>query len=143
MNNNLNKIHSEWYKYRACLFDRASGLPTVNAIIDDIRRELEKEKVIGILFLAIGDQQQIEPVFGWEQYDEIVKFFTITVLKEVGRLIPRESIIGISSISGDGFFIFISRDTNGNQINKDYFLNTIERFKEKVEQFKKKMYGMM
>ncbi len=138
MNNDFNKIQSEWYKYRACLFDRATGLPTVNAIIDDIRKELEKEKILGILFLAIGDQQQIEPVFGWEQYDEIVKYFTITVLSEIGKLIPRQSLIGISSISGDGFFIFMNRDSNGAQINKEYFLDLIEKFKIKIEQFKKK-----
>lgn len=138
MNNDFDKIHSEWYKYRACLFDRASGLPTVNAIIEDIRKELEKEKVIGILFLAIGDQQQIEPVFGWEQYDEILKFFTIAVLSEIGKLIPRESLMGISSISGDGFFIFMSRDKNGLRITREYFVELIENFKEKVEQFKKK-----
>ncbi|MEO0206621.1 MAG: hypothetical protein ABIL22_08120, partial [candidate division WOR-3 bacterium] len=139
MNNDIEKIQAELLKYRTCLYDRASGLPTVNAIIDDLRKILEREKTIGILYLAIGDQSRIEPVFGWEVYDELIKIFTICVLGEIGKIIPDSALVAVSSLMGDGFFIFMSRTKSGALINKDYLRELSERFGEKIKKMKNEL----
>ncbi|MGB9720492.1 MAG: EAL domain-containing protein [bacterium] len=139
MNNDIERIQSELLKYRASLYDRASGLPTVNAIFDDLRKILEQEKTIGILYLAIGDQSRIEPVFGWEIYDELVKIFTICVLGEVGKLIPGSALVAISSVMGDGFFIFINRTKSGGMVNKDYLRNLSDEFSEKMKKIREEL----
>ncbi len=136
MNNDIERLQSELYKYRTSLYDRATGLPTIYAIFDDIRKIVEQEKVIGILYLAIGDQARIEPVFGWEVYDELVKVFTINVMGEIGRLIPNSALIAVSSIMGDGFFILMSRTETGSLINKEYLKILSERFNGKIEKIK-------
>jgi EAL domain-containing protein (putative c-di-GMP-specific phosphodiesterase class I)/GGDEF domain-containing protein len=136
MNNEIEKLQSELYKYRASLFDRASGLPTVYAIFDELRRVIEKEKIIGILYIGIGDQHRIEPVFGWEIYDELVKIFTMMVMKEAGRLVPSNALIAASSVMGDGFFIFINKTNTGAQISKEYLHIIAEQFKDKIGRIK-------
>ncbi len=136
MNNDIPKNQPEMYKYRISLYDRASGLPTVYALFDDLRRFVEQEKIIGILYLSIGDQQRIEPVFGWEVYDELIKHFTISVMGEIGKYIPRSALISVSSIMGDGFFIFMNRTADGSMINKDYLGHLTKYFKEKVDRIK-------
>ncbi|MCX7995209.1 MAG: EAL domain-containing protein [candidate division WOR-3 bacterium] len=132
MNNDIEKLQSEVYRYRINLFDRASGLPTVYAVFDELRRTLEQEKVVGILYIAIGDQQRIEPIFGWEVYDELIKFFTISVMSEIGKLIPRSATITVSSLMGDGFFIFLSKDEKGNPVEKEYLRSLSAQFREKL-----------
>uniref|UniRef100_A0A7C6AF00 EAL domain-containing protein n=1 Tax=candidate division WOR-3 bacterium TaxID=2052148 RepID=A0A7C6AF00_UNCW3 len=136
MNSEIEKLQSELYKYRANLYDRASGLPTVYGVLEDLRRIIELEKIIGILYLSIGDQERIEPVFGWEVYDELIKLFTISVMGEIGKLIPRSALIAISSVMGEGFFIFLTRDTSGGLIDKAYLNHLSEQFKNRVEKIK-------
>lgn len=136
MNNEIEKIQSELYKYRVNLYDRASGLPTVYGVLEDLRRIIEQEKIIGILYLSIGDQKRIEPVFGWEVYDELIKLFTISVMGEIGKLIPRSALITISSVMGDGFFIFLTRNVSGGLVDKTYLNTLSEQFKNKVEKIK-------
>ncbi len=136
MNNEIEKIQSELYKYRVNLYDRASGLPTVYGVLEDLRKIIEKEKIIGILYLSIGDQERIEPVFGWEVYDEIIKLFTISVMREIGKLIPRSALIAISSVMGEGFFIFLTKKESGGFIDKTYLNTLTEQFKNKVERIK-------
>ncbi|MEO0105766.1 MAG: EAL domain-containing protein [candidate division WOR-3 bacterium] len=136
MNNEIEKVQSELYKYRVNLYDRASGLPTVYGVLEDLRRIIEKEKIIGILYLSIGDQERIEPVFGWEVYDELIKLFTICVMGEIGKLIPRSALIAISSIMGDGFFIFLTKNSSGGLVDKTYLSTLSEQFRNKVEVIK-------
>ncbi len=136
MNNEIEKVQSELYKYRVNLYDRASGLPTVYGVLEDLRRIIEKEKIIGILYLSIGDQERIEPVFGWEVYDELIKLFTICVMGEIGKLIPRSALIAISSIMGDGFFIFLTKNESGGLVDKTYLSTLSEQFRNKVEVIK-------
>lgn len=136
-NNDFIKIQTEWFKYKTVLYDRASGLPTVSAIMDDVRKLLEQDKIIGILYLSIGEERGIEPIFGWELYDKLIKVFTITVLGQVGQIFPRSSLISISSISGDGFFIFLSKTENAVPITKEYLEGIIKTFTAKIEEMKK------
>ncbi len=136
MNNDIDRLQSELYKFRSCIYDRASGLPTVYGIFDELKKILEGEKLIGIVYLAIGDQQRIEPVFGWEQYDELVKIFTISVMREIGRLIPRSALIAVSSIMGDGFFIFLNTTETGDIIDKSYLQIVSEKLSAKINRIK-------
>ncbi|MEO0123186.1 MAG: EAL domain-containing protein [candidate division WOR-3 bacterium] len=136
MNNEIEKVQSELYKYRVNLYDRASGLPTVYGVLEDLRRIIEQEKIIGVLYLSIGDQERIEPVFGWEVYDELIKLFTICVMGEIGKLIPRSALIAISSIMGDGFFIFLTKNSSGGLVDKAYLNVLSEQFKDRVERIK-------
>ncbi|MEO0137068.1 MAG: EAL domain-containing protein [candidate division WOR-3 bacterium] len=136
MNDDFEKLQSELYRYRLNLYDRASGLPTIYAVFDDLRRIIEQDKIIGILYIAIGDQQRIEPVFGWETYDELIKHFTICVLSEIGKLIPRSAIVTVSSLMGDGFFIFMNKGGSGETVNKEYLREICEQMRIKVEKIK-------
>jgi len=136
MNNEFQKIQAEWYRLRASLYDRASGLPTVYALFEELRKSLEKEKFLGVIYLAIGDEPRIEPVFGWEIYDELIKQFTICVLGEVGKSIPHSALIAISSTSGDGFFIFLTKTISGAMVNKEYLESVVKKMDEKVQKIK-------
>jgi len=132
----LSQLRVEWYKYKSLLYDQSTGLPTFPAILDEIRKLLEKEKVIGLCYLNIGEQDRIEPIFGWELYDDLIKSFTISILGQIGKVVPPKAIIAISSIRGDGFFIFLSSSIVGCEITKDYMQNLVQRFEKVVQEMK-------
>ncbi|MEO0142305.1 MAG: EAL domain-containing protein [candidate division WOR-3 bacterium] len=136
MHGEFQRIQAEWYKFRASLYDRASGLPTLYAVFDELKKIVEEERTIGVIYLAVGDEPRIEPIFGWEIYDELVKQFTICVLGEIGRLIPRTALVTISSTAGDGFFVFLNRTMSGAKIGREYLESVLARFSEKFQKLK-------
>ncbi len=110
--------------------------PTIYAVFDELKKLVEEERMIGVIYLAIGDEPRIEPIFGWEIYDELVKQFTICVLGEIGKLIPRSATVAISSTAGDGFFLFLNRTMSGAKINREYLESLTARFNEKFQKLK-------
>lgn len=68
-------MRAEWLQNRARLHDLAAGLPTLPAVVDDVRRHLEDHGSIALLAFALATERQVEETWGWQFYDDLIRDF--------------------------------------------------------------------
>ncbi len=106
-------LRAEWLQFRAQLFDRDAGLPTLPTIVDDLRRSLEDAGAIGLLSFMLNAERQVEEIWGWQAYDRLIADF----VKELRQLaadakIPIETIC-IPAVRSDEILAFVPINDGG------------------------------
>lgn len=101
------RLRAEWLQFKNRVFDANTDLPTLSAVLDDVRRLMEERGSLGLVFFDVGAAGQAEPLHGWDAYDEILRAFaqTLVSLRADGRLGPRD-IIAVMSVRSDKFLVF-------------------------------------
>lgn len=101
------ELKAEWLKLRGCLFDPGTGLPSLPAVLDDIRRRLEDGEEVGVIYVDLSGEERLESIYGWQAYDQILRQaaaalngFRIAALGDADE-------IAISGIRGDEFLVFV------------------------------------
>jgi EAL domain-containing protein (putative c-di-GMP-specific phosphodiesterase class I) len=109
------ELHTEWLQLRSRLYDTLTGLPTLPAIADDVRRMIERHGSAGVLYLDLGRSGWQETQLGWESYDQAVRQFAR--LLESGRLtgeIGEEDLFCVDTVRSDRFVVFLAgRSSDG------------------------------
>jgi len=102
------RLRAEWLRYKNHVMDSNTGLPTLVAVLDDVRRLMEERGTLALLYIDLGSEGHVEPVHGWQAYDELLRAFarTLVSLRESGRLGPRD-IIAVMSVRSDKFLVFL------------------------------------
>ena len=88
------RLRAEWLRFKNHVFDTNTGLPTLSAVLDDVRRLMEERGTLALVYLDLGAEGHVEPVHGWQAYDELLRAFarTLLALRESGQLGPRDVI---------------------------------------------------
>ncbi|HEY1252534.1 MAG TPA: EAL domain-containing protein [Thermoanaerobaculia bacterium] len=68
-------LRGKWFKERTRLYDRETGLPTVAVLVDDLKAMLEERGSISVLVFRPSSEGQVEEVWGWEAYDDLLLDF--------------------------------------------------------------------
>ena len=68
-------LRGKWFKERTRLYDRETGLPTVAVLVDDLRNQLAERGSISVLVFRPSTEGQVEEVWGWEAYDDLLLDF--------------------------------------------------------------------
>lgn len=102
------RLRAEWLRFKNHVFDSNSGLPTLVAVLDDVRRLMEERGALALVYLDLGADGHVEPVHGWQAYDELLRGFarTLLSLREDGHLGSRD-IIAVMSVRSDKFLVFM------------------------------------
>jgi EAL domain-containing protein (putative c-di-GMP-specific phosphodiesterase class I)/GGDEF domain-containing protein len=102
------RLRAEWLRFKNHVFDANTELPTLAAVLDDVRRLMEERGVVGLLFLDVGSDGEAEPLQGWQAYDEVLRAFArcLTGLRGEGILGPRD-IVAVLGVRGDKFLLFL------------------------------------
>ncbi len=105
------RLRAEWLRFRGHVFDVHAELPTLNAVLDDVRRLLEERGTLGLVYLDLGGNRELEPLHGWQAYDEVVRGFASALLglRKEGALGPRD-LVAVMSVRGDKFVAFLRGD---------------------------------
>ena len=77
-------MRAEWLQNRARLHDLSIGLPTLPAVVDDVRRQLEDHGSIALLAFALATERQVEETWGWQFYDDLIRDF-VAGLRELSE----------------------------------------------------------
>lgn len=100
----------------AMLLDRATALPTLPIVLDDVKEILIEQGEIGIFFVDIEQFESIEAEYGWAFFDEL--------LCNVGQVIAAEArdhlqhaIVTSHRIGGSSFFVFF--ETKGQDLSDE------------------------
>ena len=67
------RLRAEWLRFKNHVIDSNTGLPTLVAVLDDVRRLMEERGTLGLVYLDLGADGHIEPVHGWQAFDELLR----------------------------------------------------------------------
>ena len=89
------------------------------AVLDDVRRLMEERGTLGLVYIDLGADGHVEPVHGWQAFDELLRGFarTLVSLRDAGHLGPRD-IVAAMSVRSDKFLVFL-RGGDGATLDED------------------------
>ncbi len=62
----------EALRLRGQLYDKGTKLPTLPAVLDDIRRLADDQGPLGVIVLSLDQPGRIESAYGWEAFDRLL-----------------------------------------------------------------------
>jgi EAL domain-containing protein (putative c-di-GMP-specific phosphodiesterase class I) len=98
-------LETDWLRLKSHLFDPATGLPTLAAVLEDARRLIERRASVALAYLDVGGGVRLEARHGWQDYDETVRI-TATALAGPRPGIPRADIVAVMGARSDKFVLF-------------------------------------
>jgi EAL domain-containing protein (putative c-di-GMP-specific phosphodiesterase class I)/DNA-binding response OmpR family regulator len=104
------------------LTDRATGLPTVAAILDRVKETLIEQSEIGIMFIDIEQFEAIEAEYGWAFFDEFLRRVGEVVGTEAKARL-RKALIAAHRAGGSSFFVFF--ETRGSDLTQENAFDTM------------------
>ena len=119
-------MRAEWLQSRARLHDLATGLPTLPAVVDDVRRQLEDHGSIALLTFVLATERQVEETWGWQFYDGLIKDFVAGLrdLTEKGDL--PAGLLCVPAVRSDEVLFFVqTRGRNGSEVAPHEWLRNL------------------
>jgi EAL domain-containing protein (putative c-di-GMP-specific phosphodiesterase class I)/GGDEF domain-containing protein len=95
-------------RFKSQIFDPTTELPTLSAVLDDVRRLMEDRGSLGLAYLDLGADGQAETLHGWQAYDELLGAFA-RALRNLRLEAPFSSrdIVAILAVRSDKFLMFL------------------------------------
>lgn len=85
--------------------DKITGFFSFPQVIDDIKDILVKKGQVGLLYLNIKKHQLRENIYGWEEYEEILRRTSKVLLNLQDRIFRKEDIISTYESKKSNIFI--------------------------------------
>lgn len=82
------RLRTEWLRLNNNLYDALTGLPTLSAVAEDVRRLLGDAGALDVLYVDLGRSGQREAEVGWAEHDATIRTFSARLqqLRESGEL---------------------------------------------------------
>ncbi|HEX6740148.1 MAG TPA: EAL domain-containing protein [Vicinamibacteria bacterium] len=111
------RLQAEWQRFRERVLDETTHLPTLSAVLDDVRRLLEERGSLLLVFLDLGEEALVGGGGGrWRSHDddERVRGFAaaLLALRAEGSLAPRD-LVAVMSAWSDKFLVFLRGGDGG------------------------------
>ncbi len=102
------RLRAEWLRFKNNVYDANTELPTLSAVLDDARRLVEDRGAVGLVYLDLGGDPQLESFHGWLAYDELLRTFARSLggLTEDGLLSAHDRVAALS-VRSDKFLVFL------------------------------------
>ena len=102
------RLRAEWLRFKNHVFDANTGLPTLAAVLDDVRRLMEERGSLGLLYLDLAADSRLEAVHGWQTYDAVLRAFgrALLSMRDHGHLAPRD-VVAVMTVRSDKFLVFV------------------------------------
>jgi EAL domain-containing protein (putative c-di-GMP-specific phosphodiesterase class I)/GGDEF domain-containing protein len=102
------RLRAEWLRFKNHVFDSNTELPTLAAVLDDVRRLMEERGTLGLVYLDLAGEGQIETLHGWQAYDELLRGFARALVALRGEgIVGSRDIIAVMSVRSDKFLVFL------------------------------------
>ncbi|MDD3626275.1 MAG: EAL domain-containing protein [bacterium] len=124
-------LKSDILKYRNSLYDSILDIPSYPMVIDEIRKTLDISKVCGLVFLSIANSSKFEYTYGWEAFDEVLKFVADSLKEYLDKSKTHSPMLTIRNIRNDEFIIFFFENAKEHDLTIDLLnekIFEIERF---------------
>ena len=126
------RLRAEWLRFKGHVLDANTGLPTLSAVLDDVRRLMEERGTLALLYIDLGGEGQLEALHGWQAYDEVVRGFAraLLSLKTEGVLGARD-VVAVMGVRSDKFLVFMR---SGEATDAGSMDTRVKRLREKLEE---------
>src|SRR5688572_3439871 len=101
----LAQLRAENLKLRGYLFDPNTSLPALPAVIEDVRRRIEAGERVGLVYLDLSSEEQLEAVYGWEVYEGILRQVAERLLEFRERHLQPPDSVALLGVRGDEFLL--------------------------------------
>jgi EAL domain-containing protein (putative c-di-GMP-specific phosphodiesterase class I) len=103
------RLRTEWLRYKSHLYDGLTGLPALAAVVEEVRKLLEAQRGVEVLYLDLGRSGWHETELGWASYDGLVRQFAqaLRLLRRAGLLAPRD-VACLHTVRSDRFLVFVA-----------------------------------
>lgn len=100
-------LRAEWLKLRGALHDPTTALPTLAAVLEDVRRRLETGETIGIIYLDLSGEEHLEAVYGWEAYERLIREMALALGDLRGLVLDPHDTVASLGVRDDEFVLFV------------------------------------
>lgn len=108
------RLRTEWLRYKSHLFDSLTGLPALAAVVEDVRKLLESQRGVEVLYLDLGRSGWHETELGWATYDGLVREFSATLRRfRDGGIIGPLDVVCLNTVRCDRFLLFLAGGERG------------------------------
>ncbi len=103
------RLRTEWLRFKSHLFDGLTNLPSLPGVIEDVRKLLEAQRGVEVVYVDLGRSGWHERELGWAAYDRVVKEFAgaLRLLREKGVLSPHD-VVCLNTVRSDRFLVFLA-----------------------------------
>jgi EAL domain-containing protein (putative c-di-GMP-specific phosphodiesterase class I) len=111
------RLRTEWLRYKSHLYDNLTGLPSLSAVVEDLRRVLETQGCAEVVFLDPGRSGWHETKLGWAAYDRTLREFArlLGSLHQSGEL-GSQDLICLHTVRSDRFLVFLAGIGRGERL---------------------------
>ncbi len=100
-------MRAEWLKVRGYLYDPNTSLPAVPAVLEDVRRRIERGERVGVIHLDVSGEEHLEEVYGWETYDGLLQQVAQALGDFKGPVLAAGDVVALAGVRSDQFVIFV------------------------------------
>ena len=104
-------MRAEWLKVRGYLYDPNTSLPAVPAVLEDVRRRIEKGERLGVIYLDVSGEEYLEEVYGWETYDGLLQQVAQALDDFKGPVLAEGDVVALAGVRSDQYVLFVSLDS--------------------------------
>jgi EAL domain-containing protein (putative c-di-GMP-specific phosphodiesterase class I) len=128
------RLRAEWLRFKNHVFDTNTELPTLAAVLDDVRRLMEERGTLGLLYLDLGGDGTVEPRHGWQTYDELVRGFAAAILAlRNDSLLGSRDVVAVTTVRNDKFLVFL-RGQDALPLDPTGLDNRARRIRERLKE---------
>jgi EAL domain-containing protein (putative c-di-GMP-specific phosphodiesterase class I)/GGDEF domain-containing protein len=106
----LLQMRAEWLKVRGYIYDPNTSLPAVPAVLEDVRRRIEKGERIGVIYVDVSGEEYLEEVYGWATYDGLLQQVAQALADCKGPLLGDDDVVALAGVRSDQFLVFVGLD---------------------------------
>ena len=114
MSQNLQKdyfdLKLETLRLKGQWFDKGTKLPTLPAVLDEVRKLAGDDGCLGVIVLSVDLPGRIEETYGWEAFDRLLARVTLALATALA-LAKFQHVVALSGIRSNRVIAFIK--TNG------------------------------
>jgi len=118
---------------RNLISDDTLALPSLSAIADDMRIELEKRGSVAILYVGLKRYGRLERVFGWQVTSEVLDACSSILQEMVGTSLRKLDVLADFTLSDNAFIVVLSPPRKAREIAPDDLMAISRRVYERLQ----------
>ena len=118
---------------RSLVSDGSSPLPSLSAVADAIRLELERRGRVAIIYVRLDRYGSLESIFGWSIVGDILDAVAESLGGMVGSTLRRLDVVADFTLSDNAFVVLLSPPRSGDTIADDELAAVSRRVYERLQ----------
>jgi len=118
---------------RNIVSDDTLALPSLGAIADDIRLELEDRGTVAILYVGLKRYGRLERVFGWQVTSEVLDAVAGILKEMVGTTLRQLDVLADFTLSDNAFIVILSPPRKSDEIAGEDLTAVSRRVYERLQ----------